>query len=87
MGREGFWDNPEAAAEVVSELKGLKAVIDPVEKVLARAEDLAVLQELAESEDDQVGREEVDQGLAELSGELDRLELLLLLSGANDNRN
>jgi len=87
MGREGFWDNPEAAAEVVSELKGLKAVIAPVEKVFARAEDLAVLQELAESEDDQAGREEVDQGLAELSGELDRLELLLLLSGPNDNRN
>ena len=87
MGREGFWDNPEAAAEVVSKLKGLKAVIDPIEEVLGRAEDLAVLQELAESEDDQAAREEVDEGLAELSGELDRLELLLLLSGANDNRN
>ena len=25
MGRDGFWDNPEAAAKVVSKLKGLKA--------------------------------------------------------------
>ncbi len=84
MGREGFWDNPEAAVEVVSELKGLKAVIDPVEEVLGRAEDLAVLGELAESEDDQAARDEVDEGLTELSEELERLELLLLLSGPND---
>ena len=87
MSREGFWDNSEAAAEVVSELKSLKAVIDPVEKVLGQAEELAVLQELAESEDDQEARNEVDKGLGELLGELDRLELLLLLSGPNDNRN
>ncbi len=87
MSREGFWDNSEAAAEVVSELKSLKAVIDPVEKVLGQAKELAVLQELAESEDDQEARNEVDKGLGELLGELDRLELLLLLSGPNDNRN
>ena len=87
MGREGFWDNPEAAADVVAQLKALKAVIDPVEKVFATADDLSVLQELAESEDDQDSREEVDQGLVELSGEMDRVELLVLLSGPNDNRN
>jgi peptide chain release factor 2 len=87
MGQEGFWDKPEAAAEVVSQLKSLKAVIDPVEKVFAGAEDLAVLQELAESEDDQAAREEVDQGLTDLSDQLDRAQLLLLLSGPNDNSN
>ena len=87
MGREGFWDNPEAAAEVVAQLKSLKAVIDPVEKVFAMADDLAVLQELADSEDDQDSREELDQGLAELSEELDRVQLLLLLAGPNDNLN
>ena len=80
MGREGFWDNSEAAADVVAQLKALKVVIDPVEKVFATAEDLAVLRELAESEDDQDSREEVDQGLVELSGEMDRVELLVLLS-------
>ena len=87
MGRDGFWNNPESAGEVVSELKALKAVIDPIEKVCACVEDLAVLQELAEAENDQQSREEVDTGLVELSGELDRLELLLLLSRPNDNRN
>ena len=87
MGREGFWDNPEAAADVVAQLKALKAVIDPVEKVFATADDLSVLQELAEAEDDQDSREEVDQGLVELSGQMDRVELLVLLSGSNDNRN
>jgi len=46
-----------------------------------------VLRSLAESEDDQQTRSEVDQGLAELSAEADRLELLILLSGPNDNRN
>ena len=87
MHREGFWDNSEAAAALVLELKGLKSVIDPVEKAYERAEELAVLWSLAESEDDQQARSEVDQGLAELSAEVDRLELLILLSGPNDNRN
>jgi len=87
MHREGFWDNSEAAAALVLELKGLKSVIDPVEKAHERAEELSVLRSLAESEDDQQTHSEVDQGLAELSAEVDRLELLILLSGPNDNRN
>ena len=87
MHQQGFWDTPEAAADVVSELKALKALIDPVERAYEQAEELAVLHSLAESEDDRQTHSEVDEALIELSGEVDRLELLILLSAPNDNRN
>ena len=87
MQQPNFWDNQEKAAAVVAELKAVKAVIDPVEAVCAKAEELGVLQELAESEDDEHTRNEVDQGLGELANQADRLELLILLSRENDTKN
>ena len=87
MQRQGFWDNPEKAAAVVAELKGLKALIDPVEQAHERAEELAVLHGLAESENDPETRNEVDEGLSELSEQTDRLELIILLSGPLDRGN
>ena len=87
MSKPGFWDNPDAAACTVAELKGLKALIDPVGHAHQQASDLAVLAELAESEDDQQTRQEVEDGLASLTAELERLELLILLAGPNDNGN
>lgn len=87
MAKPGFWDNPEAAASTVAELKSLKALIDPVEHGFQQASDLAVLAELAESEDDQQARQEVEEGLTKLTAELERLELLVLLAGPNDNGN
>jgi peptide chain release factor 2 len=87
MQQPDFWDNQEKAASVVAELKSVKALIDPVEAAHARAEELAVLHGLAESEDDQETRNEVDQALSELSGQTDRLELIILLAGANDKGN
>lgn len=87
MQQPGFWDNPEKAAEVVAELKSVKALIDPVEKVCERAEELAVLHGLAESENDQETKNEVDQALNELAAQTDRLELIILLAGPNDKGN
>ena len=87
MQQQGFWDNPEKAAAVVAELKGLKALIDPVEQAYERAEELAVLHGLAESENDPETLSEVDEGLSELSEQTDRLELIILLGSPNDKGN
>ena len=87
MQEPNFWDNQEKAAATVADMKGLRALIDPVAKAHARAEELAVLHGLAESEDDEHTRNEVDEGLVELTGQTDRLELLILLSGENDRGN
>ena len=33
MGEPGFWDNQDVANEIISELKSIKARIDPVQEV------------------------------------------------------
>jgi peptide chain release factor 2 len=83
MAAPDFWGNQEKAREVVAELKGLKAVLKPMEEVLKAAENLAALVEMAEQDDDLA---------AEVPGELDHAERLLevmetkaLLSGPFDS--
>jgi len=86
MGAAGFWDNPEKARTVVSELKALKGVIDPVGALLAKAEDAQVLLDLAREEDDAESLAEVDRELGAITEQLKRVELMTLLSGKNDAR-
>jgi peptide chain release factor 2 len=87
MGQPGFWDNPEKAQQIVAELKAAKAVVDPLNDLLRRGEDLDVLLELATQEDDPSVREELDRELARLEKATDQAELVTLLSGPNDFRN
>jgi peptide chain release factor 2 len=84
MAQPGFWDNQEKARAVVAELKALKGVIEPVQAVMARAEDARALLELAQEENDAASFEELDGELATLRDELSRVELMTLLSGKND---
>jgi peptide chain release factor 2 len=82
MAASDFWANQERARETVGELKGLKAVLKPLEEVLKAADNLAVLVEMAQEDEDLA---------AEVPGELDRLQQSLevmetkaLLSGPFD---
>ena len=86
MAQPGFWDNRERARGVVSELKPLKGVIEPVETLLARAEDAQALLQLAREENDAGSFAELDQELAAIQDQLSRVELMTLLSGKNDAR-
>ena len=85
MAQPGFWNSGDSQA-VVSDLKSLKAVVEPVEAVLRRMDDLSVLRELAEEEDDQSAREEVDQERLVLIKEIDKVSMMALLSRPNDGR-
>lgn len=86
MAAHNLWDNPESAKRTVHKLKSLKAVVDPVHGAIAKADDLgAMIELLAEGEDREV-REELDRGLGELSNEVNRVELLTLLSGPKDDQ-
>jgi peptide chain release factor 2 len=86
MNAPGFWDSGEAAQRTIAELKNLKALIDPVEAVLRRVDDLAVLYELGRTENDAATLAEADQERLSLAEEVDRVSLMALLSGANDAR-
>ncbi len=86
MGQPGFWDNQDKARSVVGEMKTLKAVIEPVQALLARAEDARALLDLAREANDAESFAELDGELGKLQDELGRVELMTLLSGKNDAR-
>lgn len=85
MGQPGFWDSPDAQ-EHVSRLKSLKGIIEPVEALGRRIDDIKVLIELADAEDDNAARAEVETERAAMIAELERVSLMALLSGPNDSR-
>ncbi len=87
MAAAGFWDNPEAARHTVHRLKSIKAVVEPVRKLNDEADELLAMVELLTEGDDAEVRSELDVGMGRLSGDVDRVEVLTLLSGPNDERN
>jgi peptide chain release factor 2 len=87
MGAADFWNNQEQAQKVVGELKTLKAQLTPVTKTAQEVEDATLLWQMAQEADDQASREEVDSQLDRLTAQLDRLELVSLLSGKYDASN
>jgi peptide chain release factor 2 len=85
MAKPGFWDSGDTQG-VVAELKSLKAVVEPVEAVLRRVEDVSVWYQLAEEEGDQSAKEEADEERLALIDEIEKVALMALLSGPNDER-
>jgi len=81
MGEAGFWDDNEAAQRVVSELKGLKTVVAPMNDLTSSSEDLEVLFEMVD--EDASVRAEVETELSRLENLLEVLELKALLNGPN----
>ena len=82
MGGAGFWDAQEQAQATVAELKGLNAVVKPLEELASGLDDLEAMLEMAGDD---------ESFAAEAPGEVDRLEQLVtelelkaLLNGPND---
>jgi peptide chain release factor 2 len=86
MERPGFWDQQEAAQRVVSELKGLRAQVEPVQELLKRADEAEILLELAAEQDDEQSWAELQNELEGIAKKTEQVELLMLLSGENDHR-
>ncbi len=87
MERPTFWDHQESAQKVVAEMKTLRSLVEPVDDLLRRAEDAEVLLELAGEQGDEESIVEARRELEEMARKTDRVELLTLLSGENDQRN
>jgi peptide chain release factor 2 len=87
MAAPAFWDDPEASQEVIAQVKSLKAQIEPVQALLKRLEDAEVMLELGQGEEDAGMMNELDAELLDLERETERVELLTLLSGKDDDRN
>jgi peptide chain release factor 2 len=87
MGAEGFWNTQDKAQKVVAEVKMLKAVIEPFEKLQKDFDEMKILLEMAEAEKDEASLKEVDKELYRLEAESERLETQALLSGKHDAKN
>ena len=87
MGEPGFWDHQESAKVVVSELKAIKAMTEPVEGLIRGIDDVRAMYELGEEAGDAETLAEADQSLRTLEKRFENVELQSLLDGPNDPRN
>ena len=86
MSAPDFWDSREAAGRLVTRLKQLRAVLDPLAELEQEVEDIGVLGELALEEDDAATMAEAAQALAAAENRLARFEFRAMLSHENDPR-
>jgi len=86
MSDASFWNNQEAAQEVVQEVKGLKGWIEPFASMEGRLASARELDELLAVEPDAELDAEVTRELASLDDEINSFELKSLLRGRDDFR-
>jgi peptide chain release factor 2 len=87
MSKTGFWDNPDSAQTVVSQLSALKSVVEPVEELQQEVDDLRELFELAMSESDKEELSQLEDQLAGVIKKCEQVELAGLLSRPEDMKN
>ena len=87
MSATGFWDNQQAAQAIVSQISVLKTVIEPVDKALVEAKDLAELYEMALEESDEKTLTDLEKDMQVLEKKCDQIELQGLLSRPEDVKN
>ena len=87
MNATDFWDDRDAAQAVISEVKMIKSMIEPVVEMASDVEDLGVLYELAQEESDEDSLNEVDETLTQLEAKMEKVETQSLLDGKHDHAN
>ncbi|WP_198409805.1 peptide chain release factor 2 [Limnochorda pilosa] len=86
MAQPGFWDDPQAAQKVVTEASRIREQVRDWEALGRRADDVAVLLDLALEEHDAESAREAARDLVALEQAVDRMELATLLSGPYDGQ-
>ncbi len=82
MAAPGFWDNQEKAQATVGQLKGLNAVVKPLDEAVEALADLQAMVEMGE--EDESFEVELRAELPLLEKQVEELELKSLLSGPHD---
>ena len=80
MAQPGFWDDPQGAQEVISELKEHREWVEAFEELEGKCRDLEELAELVDEEE----AGELEEELRSLEEGLRSLELRQMLSGEDD---
>lgn len=87
MNAPGFWENGDASAVVMKEMKGIKAAIADYDKLKGAYEDLLTLIEMAEEEDDEDLAGEVEIENRRFKKNYEEYKISTLLSGEFDHMN
>jgi peptide chain release factor 2 len=82
MAEPNFWNNQESAQQTVAELKAVRAITLPLKDLIASAEDMSALLEMAEEDESIAG--DVKKEIDRLEKIVDDLELKALLNGPHD---
>ncbi len=84
MAAPGFWDQNDAAQQVIAEIKRLKAETEPPIQLGRRAQEALELAELSEAEEDDSSLTDLETELTELRQAIDELEVRSTLSEPHD---
>lgn len=82
-----FWDDSNAAQEVINNANQLKSVYETYKKLAMIQEDLQDMYEMAKEEPDSGFEEELEEGVEEYQEALNSYELTMLLNGPHDKNN
>jgi len=85
MASAGFWDNRNAALEVIAEMKKVQNWTGPLLALTEKIGDLTAALELLELEDDRGIRTDAEIRLQKVLANLDQLEFRQMLSGEHDS--
>ena len=86
MADPAFWNDADAAREVIAEANSLKGWTEPWKRLSTKVTDLTELAELLEAEDDPSMAEEWVREVEAVGSELESLELRNMLQGPDDHR-
>ena len=90
MSQDSFWDNRAYAQKLVDESAAIKRRIEPLLKAETQQADMQTMLELADGEEEATQKEiqsELAADLAKFTGQLEALELELMLDGPHDRSN
>lgn len=82
-----FWDNNDQAQKTISELNGIKSLVDKIGELDSAYEDLQVMLELVVEEGDESMIPDLYNSVQELKKQFESFELQLLLSDEYDKNN
>ncbi len=87
MNDPSFWNDQEKANATIQEMKGLSTLLDPFDELLAQAEELETLIDLAEESGEGELNEEVETLTRRARKAFEEFELRSMLDGPNDHCN
>ena len=83
----GFWDNPEKSQQIVMKTKSTENKLENYARMTGLWEDLITICEMAAELDDDSMLDELKEGYATLSADMERCRLQTLLTGNYDKNN